>query len=80
VLRQPAFDRPSRSEPRRALSPRVAGGNKWARIEALQRLRDFVVGYRDAWLRWRAGDRGAVFPFGTYSLRLHAGVCCAQAP
>jgi len=80
VLRQSAFDTPSRREPRRALSPRVAGGNKWARIEALQRLRDFVTGYRDAWRRWRTGERGAVFPFGTYGLRLYAGVCCAQAP
>ncbi|MBK8481326.1 MAG: hypothetical protein IPL40_09140 [Proteobacteria bacterium] len=80
VLRQSAFDTPSRPEPRRKTSPRVAGGNKWARIEALQRLRDFVAGYRDAWLRWRAGDRGATFPFGTYALRLYAGACCAQAP
>ena len=80
VLRQSAFDTPSPAEPRRQLSPRVAGGNKWARIEALQRLRDFVTGYRDAWRRWRTGERGAVFPFGTYGLRLYAGVCCAQAP
>ncbi|MBK6847413.1 MAG: hypothetical protein IPG96_07685 [Proteobacteria bacterium] len=80
VLRQSAFDTPSQPEPRRQMSPRVAGGNKWARIEALQRLRDFLIGYRDAWHRWRAGDRGAVFPYGTWALRLHAGVSCAQAP
>ena len=58
----------------------MAGGNKWARIEALGRLRSFIAGYRDAWLAWRAGERGVVFPFGTYGLRLYAGVCCAQAP
>ncbi|MBK6846487.1 MAG: hypothetical protein IPG96_02685 [Proteobacteria bacterium] len=80
VLRQSAFDSPRGSEPRRQPSPRVACGNKWARIEALARLRSFLAGYRDAWLQWRAGERGAVFPFGTYALRVYAGVCCAQAP
>jgi putative transposase len=80
LLRQSAFDSPRGSEPRRQPSPRVAGGNKWARIEALARLRSFLAGYRDAWLQWRAGDRGVVFPFGTYALRVYAGVCCAQAP
>ncbi|MBK8482748.1 MAG: hypothetical protein IPL40_16550 [Proteobacteria bacterium] len=80
VLRQSPFETPHRPEPRRQMNPRVAGGNKWARIEALQRLRDFVAGYRAAWLRWREGDRGATFPFGTYALRLYAGACCAQAP
>jgi len=58
----------------------VAGGNKWARIEALARLRSFLAGYRDAWLQWRAGERGVVRPVGTYALRVYAGVCCAQAP
>ena len=58
----------------------MAGGSKWARIEALERLRTFIAGYREAWLQWRAGDRGVVFPCGTYGLRVYAGVCCAQAP
>ncbi|MBK6846010.1 MAG: hypothetical protein IPG96_00185 [Proteobacteria bacterium] len=77
---QSAFSSPGSSEPRRHRSPRVAGGNKWARIEALARLRSFLAGYREAWLQWRAGARGVVFPFGTYGLRVYAGVCCAQAP
>ena len=80
VLRQSAFGSPGNAEPRRQPSPRVAGGNKWARIEALARLRSFLAGYREAWLQWRAGARGVVFPFGTYGLRVYAGVCCAQAP
>jgi hypothetical protein len=80
VLRQSAFSSPGSSEPRRQRSPRVAGGNKWARIQALARLRSFLAGYREAWLQWRAGARGVVFPFGTYGLRVYAGVCCAQAP
>ena len=39
-----------------------------------------VAGYREAWLQWRAGARGVVFPFRTYGLRVYVGVCCAQAP
>jgi hypothetical protein len=61
------------------LSPQVAGRSTWHRIEALQRLTAFVVAYRDAWRRWRAGMRGVQFPPGTYALRRHAGVLC-QAP
>ena len=60
VLRQSAFGSPGSSEPRRQPSPRVAGGNKWARIEALARLRSFLAGYREAWLQWRAGASGVV--------------------
>ncbi|MBK6846004.1 MAG: hypothetical protein IPG96_00155 [Proteobacteria bacterium] len=80
VLRQSAFGSPGNAEPRRQPSHRVAGGNKWARIEALARLRSFLAGYRQAWLQWRAGARGVVFPCGIYALRVYAGVCCAQAP
>ena len=58
VLRQSAFSSPASSEPRRQPSPRVAGGNKWARIEALARLRSFLMGYREAWLQWRGRPGG----------------------
>ena len=58
------------------MSPRVACRNKWARIEALGRLKAFVDSYKDAWQRYRAGQRDAVFPFGTYWLRVYASVTC----
>jgi putative transposase len=66
ILRQRITDRPSTREPRRKLSPRVAGRNKWARIEALQRCKRFVAAYRDAWRRWCAGAADVMFPAGTY--------------
>ena len=77
VLRQSPFDRPRTHEPRRELSPRVACRNKWARIEALCRLKAFVEGYRAAWQRYRDGHRDAVFPHGTYWLRVYASVTCS---
>jgi len=80
VLRQSFHDSPASFEPRRAMSPRIAGKNKWARIEALQRMKDWLAAYRDSWLRFASGVRDVLFPAGTYALRRHLGVCCAPAP
>lgn len=80
VLKQSHLDKPATPEPRRELNPRVACRDKWARIEALQRLREFTCAYRSAWHRWRSGDRDVLFPHGTYALRMYAGVCCTGPP
>ncbi len=77
VLAQKPFARPSSGEPRRALNPRVAGRDKWKRIEALGRLVEFVRAYRVAWGARRTGA-GAVFPHGTYLLRVLHDVPCAE--
>lgn len=77
VLRQRHTDSPRSHAPRRNLSPRVAAKNKWRRIEALQRIKEFIADYRDAWQRWRRGERDVVFPAGTYALARNACVCCA---
>ncbi len=79
VLAQKPFGRPAPGEPRRQLSPRVAARDKWKRIEALSRLVEFLREYRAAWRAFRAGDRDALFPAGTYLLRLTHGVRCAPA-
>jgi REP element-mobilizing transposase RayT len=76
VLAQRPFDRPVKAEPRRDLAPRVAARDKWKRIEALSRLVEFLRAYRHAWMALRAGE-DAVFPAGTYGLRLTCGVRCA---
>lgn len=73
VLRQSWRDSPTSCEPRRNLRPRVAAKNTWARIEALQRDRQFIDDYRAARKAWLAG-LPAVFPAGTYWLRRFAGV------
>ena len=77
VLAQSPFSRPSTSEPRRGLDPRVASRDKWQRIEALQRLRRFLEAHRVALKRFVDGDRAAVFPFGTYGMRVRFAVACS---
>jgi REP element-mobilizing transposase RayT len=79
VLAQKSTARPRRGEPRRGLNPRVAARDKWKRIEALSRLVEFLKSYRDAWRARRAGEQRAVFPRGTYLMRVVHGVPCATA-
>jgi REP element-mobilizing transposase RayT len=76
ILRQDWRARPASHEPRRRLKPVVAARNKWARIEALLRNREFVRLYREARTLWLAG-LSVIFPPGTYWLRRFAGVTVA---
>lgn len=75
--RQDPFRSPSTIAPRRALSPRVATRNRWLRLEALSRCREFVRRYREALRAWRAAERDVLFPAGTYGLRAWHGALCA---
>ncbi len=77
VLAQDPLGRPASGEPRRQLSPRVASRDTWKRLEALSRLLEFLRAYREAWKARRAGAQDAIFPEGTYLLRLQHGVRCA---
>ena len=80
VLAQRWSDRPATREPKRLLDPRVAGQNKWRRIEALMRNREFRAAYAAAREAFLAGVRDIVFPAGTYWLRRFASAGCAPAP
>jgi putative transposase len=79
VLAQNPFSRPPPGEPRFELKPRIAGLDKWRRIEALTRLKSFLREYRQAWAARRAGMLNVQFPAGTYLLRIMHGVQCAGA-
>ncbi|HET9598989.1 MAG TPA: hypothetical protein VFP65_25680 [Anaeromyxobacteraceae bacterium] len=79
VLAQEPTARARSTEPKRALNPRVAVHDKWKRIEVLGRLVEFLRAYRRAWLARRAGERDALFPAGTYQLRVMHGVPCAAS-
>jgi hypothetical protein len=68
VLRQSWRDSPTSKEPRRTLRPTFAARSLWARLEAIQRKRDFIAAYRRARLALRAGTP-IPFPQGTYWLR-----------
>jgi putative transposase len=79
VRKQNPSAHPAPGEPRRELSPRVAGRDKWKRIEALSRLVTFLRDYRAAWNDRRAGVLAVIFPAGTYQLRVEHQVLCAPA-
>jgi REP element-mobilizing transposase RayT len=78
VLAQKPTARPGPGEPRRALKPRIAGRDKWKRIEVLERLGEFLRAYRAAWKARRCGA-AVLFPHGTYLLRVLHDVPCAGA-
>jgi REP element-mobilizing transposase RayT len=79
ILKQRWTARATSPEPLGQLNPRVAGRNKWKRIERLSRLASFLIDYRAALQDWRAGRRDTLFPAGTYLMRLACGVNCAPA-
>jgi hypothetical protein len=68
VLRQSWRESPTSREPRRNLRPTIAARSLWARLEAIQRKREFAAAYRTARLALIAGTPCA-FPHGTYWLR-----------
>jgi len=78
VLSQKVTDTPYTKEPRRELNPNLACKSKWHRIEALGRLKSFIIEYKEALIEWRRGNREVLFPAGTYALRIHAGVSCVH--
>jgi REP element-mobilizing transposase RayT len=79
VLAQAWWARPLQVEPRRGLRPGIAARGASLRVELLEALRAFRAAYRDAWLAWRQGKRGTVFPAGTYALRVLHGAPCRPA-
>ncbi|MGH1344111.1 MAG: hypothetical protein ACRBN8_21305 [Nannocystales bacterium] len=74
VRRQPTESSPSTRAPRRGIRPTVAGKNKWARIEALQRNEAFLKAHEQARLLFESGKRNVVFPLGTYLMVQRFGV------
>lgn len=68
VLRQSWRESPTSREPRRNLRPTVAAKSLWARLEALQRRREFLDEYREARTALLAATP-IPFPYGTYWLR-----------
>jgi hypothetical protein len=79
VRAQSPWGRPAGEEPLRRLNPRIAAGDGRARLEAIRRLKAFLVAYREAWESWVAGARGVLFPFGTYGMRVTHGAACLDS-
>ena len=80
VLDQDWRDSPSSHAPRRGLNPRLAAKNKWSRIEALQRNKEFGNVYRRTFEALRKGIKDVLFPAGTYWLRRFAAAVCEPWP
>jgi putative transposase len=68
VRAQETTDVPTAPEPRRELSPTIACRNKWQRIEALHRCKEFVRRYREALRAWTSSLATVLFPPGTYQM------------
>jgi len=77
VLAQHPHGRPVSGAPRRGLNPRIASRDKWKRIEAIGRLREFLRSYRQAWTAFVRGVRDTLFPIGTYWMRVAYRAPCA---
>ncbi|MGE3963307.1 MAG: transposase [Planctomycetota bacterium] len=76
VLAQSPLAYPKGGEPRRCRNPRLAASNRWARLEAIQNLEEFLVRHFDALQRFLAGDRKVVFPSGTYMMHVFFRARC----
>ncbi|MEI8255456.1 MAG: hypothetical protein WCJ30_07245 [Deltaproteobacteria bacterium] len=70
----------STPEPRRVRRPQLAARDRVRRCGAVDRLRAFRAHYGRAMRAWREGNRGAVFPAGTYLMRVRHGVIVDPAP
>ncbi|HYG70353.1 MAG TPA: hypothetical protein VD838_21930 [Anaeromyxobacteraceae bacterium] len=75
ILAQSPFSTPRSVEPRGGLKPRIASHDRWKRVEALARLATFVDAYRRAFAVRRSGGV-AIFPAGTYWMRVAHGAAC----
>jgi putative transposase len=80
VLDQDYHDGPISAETRRKLNPRVAARDKWSRIEALRRNKEFGNVYKTAFEAFRRGVKDVFFPAGTYWLRNFAAAVCEPWP
>ncbi|MCH2374811.1 MAG: transposase [Planctomycetes bacterium] len=78
VVKQNRLESPATYEVRRGINPRLACRDKWKRIELLGTLKEFLKEYREALGRFLSGKREAVFPAGTYLMRVRFGVACSS--
>lgn len=80
VLRQDPHDTAASWEKRRGRNPTFASRDKWKRIEAAQRKRDWLHAYRAALGEFRRGVRDVVFPHGTWAMTRLYRCNCAPSP
>ena len=70
VLGQSFQKRAKSFEPRRGPIPKVRARNRTLLKAMIARYAVFWAAYREALEAWRGGNRGVVFPFGTWAMRV----------
>ena len=80
VTRQRRDTQPKTGEARRRRDPAIASRHRARRLAMLDELRRFRDDYREARVRWLAGQSNVVFPRGTYGMRDYPGVMSDRAP
>lgn len=79
ILKQRVHAVPRRRERPGQLRPRFAARDPARRRELASRLKEFLAEYGEALFKWREKRREALFPEGTYLMRVLHGVACAGA-
>ncbi|HYD42184.1 MAG TPA: hypothetical protein VEB43_15260, partial [Anaeromyxobacter sp.] len=79
ALKQEHTGRPPSREHRRGLNPKIAAKDPRKRFAALERLAKFLERHRAALDLFCRGEQDAVFPLGTYLMRVRFGVSCASS-
>ena len=77
VLETDPQSRPGKEAQRSRVRPHLAARDPARRMEALRAIRSFRDAHRRAREKFRAGDRDAVFPNGTYQMR-RLGARCVE--
>ena len=81
VVRTPHTVRARSYEVFGKINPRIsAAGDAELAAAKISQLRQFDADYDDTLARWTAGDRRAVFPHGTWWMRIHHGVRVRPPP
>lgn len=80
ILSESHLDSPRSRPTKKKSNASTKAHNPWERVTALKKLREFEKQYAEALQRFRTGERKAVFPFGTYLMRVLFGVECEPPP
>jgi putative transposase len=78
IRKQSRHAYPTSPEEGRTGKPRLCARSRWARLELLRRSRAWSDAYASALHDFRAGDRDAVFPYGTWKMVRYYG--CRTGP
>jgi putative transposase len=75
------LSRAKSKEPPRSLNPTLAVGRRARDVlmAGIAKLRDFRARYREAFKAWRSGVRNALFPPGTWLMRVLHDVKCGDS-